>query len=142
MPSYLTPGVYVEEVPSSSQSLSAGATAVPAFVGFTAKAPNDDPNDPDGLKPRLVTNWTQFEKLYGGFAKGAMLPISVYGYFNNGGAMAYIVRIPHTEPSQEPGLLELPQGRPPGRHRFLPVQLGALHGGVCRLQLLRQALPA
>lgn len=108
MPSYLTPGVYVEEVPSSSQSLSAGATAVPAFVGFTAKAPNDDPSDPDGLKPRLVTNWTQFEKLYGGFVKGAMLPMSVYGYFNNGGSMAYIVRIPHTEPSTEPGMLALP----------------------------------
>jgi phage tail sheath protein FI len=108
VPSYLTPGVYVEEVPSSSQSLSAGATAVPAFVGFTAKAPTDDPNDPDGLQPRLVTNWTQFEKLYGGFVKGAMLPLSVYGYFNNGGSMAYIVRIPHTAPSSEPGLLALP----------------------------------
>ena len=83
---YLTPGVYVEEVPSSSATLSAGATAVAAFVGFTAKAPKDDPADPDGLKPRLVTNWTQFEELYGGFVPGAMLPHSVYGYFNNGGS--------------------------------------------------------
>ncbi len=62
MPSYLTPGVYVEEVASSSATLSAGATAVAAFVGFTAKAPKDDPSDPEGLKPRLVTNWTQFER--------------------------------------------------------------------------------
>ncbi len=110
MPSYLTPGVYVEEVASSSATLSAGATAVAAFVGFTAKAPKDDPSDPDGLKPRLVTNWTQFEGLYGGFVPGAMLPHSVYGYFNNGGAMAYIVRIPHTEPSSEPGQLALTSG--------------------------------
>ena len=55
---YLTPGVYVEEVPSGSATLTAGATAVAAFVGFTAKVPKDDPNDPEGLKPRLVTNWT------------------------------------------------------------------------------------
>ncbi len=110
MPSYLTPGVYVEEVPSSSATLSAGATAVAAFVGFTAKAPNDDPSDPDGLKPRLVTNWTQFEELYGGFVAGAMLPHSVYGYFNNGGSMAYIVRIPNTEPATEPGQLALTSG--------------------------------
>ena len=64
MPTYLTPGVYVEEVSSSSATLSAGATAVAAFVGFTAKAPTDDPSDPEGVKPRLVTNWTQFEALY------------------------------------------------------------------------------
>ena len=108
--SYLTPGVYVEEVASSSATLSAGATAVAAFVGFTAKAPKDDPNDPDGLKPRLVSNWTQFEELYGGFVPGAMLAHSVYGYFNNGGSLAYIVRIPHTAPSQEPGTLALPSG--------------------------------
>lgn len=110
MPSYLTPGVYVEEVTSSSATLSAGATAVAAFVGFTAKAPTDDPSDPDGVKPRLVTNWTQFENLYGGFAKGAMLAHSVYGFFNNGGSMAYIVRIPHTAPATEPGQLALNTG--------------------------------
>ncbi|MET0577279.1 MAG: phage tail sheath subtilisin-like domain-containing protein, partial [Ilumatobacteraceae bacterium] len=107
---YLTPGVYVEEVPSGSATLAPGATAVAAFVGFTAKGPKDDPTDPLGQKPRLVSNWTQFEQLYGGFTPGAMLPHSVYGYFNNGGALAYIVRIPHTEPSTEPGMLALPSG--------------------------------
>lgn len=105
---YLTPGVYVEEVPSSSATLSAGATAVAAFVGFTAKAPTDDPSDPEGVKPRLVTNWTQFESLYGGFAPGIMLPHSVYGYFNNGGSLAYIVRIPNTTPATESGVKALP----------------------------------
>jgi uncharacterized protein len=107
---YLTPGVYVEEVSSGMATLSAGATAVAAFVGFTAKAPDDDPSDPEGLKPRLVTNWSQFEGLYGGFVPGAMLAHSVYGYFNNGGSLAYIVRIPHTEPAEEAGQLALPSG--------------------------------
>jgi len=107
---YLTPGVYVEEVPSSSGTLSAGATAVAAFVGFTAKAPTDDPKDPEGVKPRLVTNWTQFEALYGGFAPGIMLPHSVYGYFNNGGSLAYIVRIPNSTPATESGTRALPSG--------------------------------
>jgi hypothetical protein len=77
-------------------------------VGFTEKAPADDPNDPDGLKPRLVTNWAQFENLYGGFTPNAMLAHAVYGYFNNGGSMAYIVRIPNTEPVMEPSTLTLP----------------------------------
>ena len=107
MPTYTAPGVYVEEVASASKSMSAAATAIAAFVGFTAQAPTDDPTDPEGLKPRLVTSWTQFETLYGSFAPGCMLPLSVYGYFNNGGSIAYIVRVPNTAPAGEPASLGL-----------------------------------
>ncbi len=108
MPTYTAPGVYVEEVPSSQKVLSAAPTAIAAFVGFTEKAPTDDPNDPQGLAPRLVTSWSQFEQLYGGFAEGCVLPLSVYGYFANGGAIAYICRVPNTEPSGKPATLALP----------------------------------
>src|SRR6476661_10129527 len=108
MPTYTAPGVYVEEVPSSQKVLSAAPTAVAAFVGFTEKAPTDDPNDPQGLAPRLVTSWSQFEALYGSFAPGCVLPLSVYGYFANGGALAYIVRVPNTAPSGQPSRRELP----------------------------------
>ncbi|HEX3542814.1 MAG TPA: phage tail sheath C-terminal domain-containing protein [Acidimicrobiales bacterium] len=95
MPTYLTPGVYVEEIDRGSKPLSPVGTAVAAFVGFTAKAPTDDPTDPDGIKPRYVTNWGQYVAQYGGFETGAMLPHAVYGYFNNGGGACYIVRIPN-----------------------------------------------
>lgn len=108
MPTYAAPGVYVEEVPSSQKVLTAAATAVAAFVGFTGRAPGDDPADPEGVKPRLVTSWTQFENLYGGYAEGCMLPIAVRGYFDNGGTIAYIVRIPNTSPSGQPSQLALP----------------------------------
>jgi uncharacterized protein len=95
VPNYLSPGVYVEEVDRGSKPIEGVGTAVAAFVGFTAHAPTDDPADPDGRRPRLVTNWGQFQSLYGGFVDGAMLPHAVYGYFNNGGGSCYIVRIPH-----------------------------------------------
>ncbi|HET9690098.1 MAG TPA: phage tail sheath subtilisin-like domain-containing protein [Acidimicrobiales bacterium] len=108
MPTYAAPGVYVEEVASSQKSLSAAATAVAAFVGFTERFPTDDPSDPEGLNPRLVTSWSQFEQLYGGFAEGCVLPLSVYGYFQNGGTIAYIVRIPNTAPAGEPAQAALP----------------------------------
>ena len=108
MPTYLTPGVYVEELDTGSKPLSAVGTAVAAFVGFTAKAPTNDPADPEGIKPRLVSNWTQYEGLYGGFTPGAMLPHAVYGYFNNGGGLCYIVRIPHTAPPEGNPQLALP----------------------------------
>ena len=108
MPTYTAPGVYVEEIPSSQKVLASAPTAVAAFVGFTEKAPTDDPHDPQGLAPRLVTSWAQYEALYGGFVEGAILPLSVYGYFLNGGALAYIVRIPNAEPSGQPARRELP----------------------------------
>src|SRR3954447_22459137 len=76
VPTYTAPGVYVEEIPSTQKVLASAPTAVAAFVGFTERAPQDDPNDPQGLAPRLVTSWTQFEALYGGFVEGAVLPLS------------------------------------------------------------------
>jgi Bacteriophage tail sheath protein len=85
MPSYLSPGVYVEEVPSGSRPIEGAGTALAAFVGFTERGPSDE--------PVLVTNWTQFSTTFGGFAAGAYLPPAVYGYFLNGGGAAYIVRV-------------------------------------------------
>ncbi|MEX0761920.1 MAG: phage tail sheath family protein [Dehalococcoidia bacterium] len=99
MPTYLSPGVYVEEVDGGSKPIEAVGTAVAAFVGFTSKHPTDDESDPQGAKPRFVSNWTQFENLYGGIAPGLMLPHAVYGWFNNGGGGAYISRVPHESPA-------------------------------------------
>ena len=107
MPTYLTPGVYIEEIDTGPKPLAAVGTAVAAFVGFTAHAPTDDPEDPEGLRPRLVSSWAQYERLYGGFAPGALLPHAVYGYFNNGGSLCYIVRIAHTKPADKKATLAL-----------------------------------
>ncbi len=91
--SYLSPGVYVEEVDRGSKPIEGVATAVAAFVGYTAKAA--DPRNGDSLigKPTLVTNWSQYVQAFGDFVDGAYLPDSVYGFFNNGGTIAYIVSV-------------------------------------------------
>src|SRR6476660_3653585 len=123
MPTYTAPGVYVEEVVSTQKVLSAAPTAVAAFVGFTERFPTDDPADPEGLAPRLITSWTQFENLYGGFTPGAILPLSVYGYFANGGSLAYVVRVPNTAPSGEPSRRELPAA---DRSLGLPIAVESL----------------
>ena len=98
MPTYLTPGVYVEEVDFGSKPIEGVSTSVAAFVGFTANAPADDPT---ALAPRLVTSWGDYTRIYGGFVEGAMLPHAVYGYFANGGGSCYIVRIPHAGSTQD-----------------------------------------
>src|SRR6266511_4123337 len=107
---YGAPGVYVEEKPSGSMPLQGVGTAVAAFVGFTRtyNADAGDPADPDGVKPQLVTSWPQYERIYGGFAKGAMLPHAVKGYFENGGSLCYIVRIPSGGGDGKPAQRALP----------------------------------
>src|SRR4051812_13603117 len=94
--SYGAPGVYIEEQPSGSMPIEGVGTAVAAFVGFTERYDSEvgDPTDPAGVRPQLVTSWPQYERIYGGFVRGAMLPHAVRGFFENGGGKAYICRIP------------------------------------------------
>ncbi|MCK9485704.1 MAG: phage tail sheath subtilisin-like domain-containing protein [Dehalococcoidia bacterium] len=99
---YQAPGVYVEEVEGGSRPVQGVATAVAAFVGFTEKAPEGNPDDPEGVRPTLVTNWSQFERAYGSFVEGAVLPHAVYGFFANGGGRAYIVKVPHLDADGNP----------------------------------------
>ena len=99
--SYLSPGVYMEEVSSGSKPIEAVGTAVAAFVGFAEKGvPNE---------PILVTNWTQFTQNFGGFIPGSYLAHAVYQYFANGGGTCYVVRVGGDDVSSMPVLrAELP----------------------------------
>jgi phage tail sheath protein FI len=94
-PSYLSPGVYVEEVDRGSKPIESVGTAVAAFIGYTERAEDVRPDGTRPLlgKPTLVTNWSQYIAKFGGFVKGAYLPDAVYGYFNNGGTRCYIVSV-------------------------------------------------
>jgi len=85
MPTYLTPGVYVEEVEAGARPIEGVGTAVAAFVGFASQGPFNTPT--------LVSNWAQFTQNFGDFVEDCYLAQSVYGYFLNGGANCYIVRI-------------------------------------------------
>ena len=85
MPTYLSPGVYVEEVEAGSRPIEGAGTAVAAFVGLAADGPLNTPT--------LVSNWSQFTQTFGEFVPGSYLAHAVYGYFMNGGGNCYIVRI-------------------------------------------------
>lgn len=89
MPSYQSPGVYVEEVAAGARPLEGVGTAVAAFVGLAETGPLNTPT--------LISNWTQFTAAFGGFLAGSYLAPSVYGYFQNGGGNCYVVRIGETE---------------------------------------------
>jgi len=93
MPTYLSPGVYVEEVTSSVRPIEGVGTAVAAFVGLASTGPLNEPT--------LVTNWSQYVASFGGFTDGYYLAHSVYGFFNNGGTTCYVVRVGGVGPEQE-----------------------------------------
>ena len=65
MPSYLSPGVYVEEVPAGTRPIEGVGTAIAGFVGFAAQGPIND--------PILVTNWTQYVETFGDMVEKCFL---------------------------------------------------------------------
>ncbi|WP_030394852.1 phage tail sheath family protein [Kitasatospora purpeofusca] len=111
MPTYLTPGVYVEEVQSGARPIEGVGTAVAAFVGFARTGPFHEPT--------LVTSWDQYSQHFGGFAEGAYLPHAVYGYFANGGGAAYVVRVGGSDRDSS-----APAASAPEQRAAEPVELG------------------
>ena len=102
MPSYLTPGVYVEELPSASKPIEGVGTSIAAFVGLAPGGPVNT--------PMRLSNWTQFSKIFGDpanpdngpFMEGAYLAHSVYGFFLNGGSTCWVVRVGADEGATAP----------------------------------------
>ncbi|WP_294321235.1 phage tail sheath C-terminal domain-containing protein [uncultured Chryseobacterium sp.] len=101
---YKTPGVYVEELAKFPPSVAQVETAVPAFVGYTAKGPQ---------KPTRISSMLEYENLFGkanqedfavafkdGVATATQTSVSDYKmyyamqmYFANGGGPCYIVSV-------------------------------------------------
>ena len=83
--SYLSPGVYVEEVDRGSKPIEAVGTNTVGFLGESAKGPLNE--------SVLITNWSQFVNTYGDFRDSEHLAHSVYGFFMNGGSLCWVIRI-------------------------------------------------
>ena len=83
MSEYQSPGVYVEEVQSGSKSVEGVSTSTAGFLGQTERGP---------VEPRLVTNYSDFERLYGASPKPSNLDAAVDGFFKNGGSRCFIGR--------------------------------------------------
>jgi phage tail sheath protein FI len=127
MPTYLSPGVYVEEVESGARPLEGVGTAVAAFVGLAEAGPFNEPT--------LVSSWTSFTDLFGGFVPGSYLARAVYGYFMNGGGNCYVVRIGQNDADQSKSAKELPAGphAQVGRLKFTAIE--ALPAGEVTVEI-------
>ncbi len=109
MPEYLSPGVYVEEVSFRSKSIEGVPTSTTGFAGMAHYGPvqyaySDTESGPKTSAPRLITSFTEFERVYGGLtplyigAAGAeeRLPYLAHAaraFFANGGKRLYVSRV-------------------------------------------------
>jgi hypothetical protein len=84
--SYLSPGVYVEEVDRGSKPIEAVGTNTVGFLGESSKGPVNE--------AVLITNWSQFVKTFGDFKDcSEHLAHAIYGFFNNGGSRCFVVNV-------------------------------------------------
>ena len=110
MPQYLSPGVYVEEVPSGAAPIAGVGTSTAGFIGVSdgeVKMPEIpgqfdslgqplyyDLTDTPAGEPQLITSWEAFKKKFGDISAGnKILAHAVYGFFNNGGTRCWITRL-------------------------------------------------
>jgi hypothetical protein len=82
---YLAPGVYVEEIPAGPQPIAPATTSVVAVVGSTRRGPV--------RQPTRVNSWSDFQRMFGGNSGSGFTAEAVYGFFENGGPAAYLVRV-------------------------------------------------
>lgn len=106
MTTYRTPGVYVEEISTFPPSVAQGATAVPAFIGYTESGPTE---------PTAINTLLEYQELFGGaaatgFSVGAtaeppavtlpagnnpafLMYYMLSHYFKNGGGRCYVISV-------------------------------------------------
>ncbi len=94
MPTYLTPGVYVEEMQTGARPIQPVGTSTAAFLGVASLA---EANVGQAI---AINNWTQFQKAYVPSAAkdpkdaaATLLVHAVYGFFANGGSRCYVVNL-------------------------------------------------
>ena len=89
MPTYTSPGLYLEEVqPVRAQEWK---TAIPAFLGYVRS---------HQAKPVLLRHWPQFAAHFGDPLPEGHLGYAVRGFFENGGTVCYVVPMRQAETPQ------------------------------------------
>jgi phage tail sheath protein FI len=117
MPTYLSPGVYVEEVRSGLAPIAGVGTSTAGFIGIISPTDNSgetNTENPGGETPatdaaaspksklaaekevKLCTNFGEFKSFFGDFSTDPgqnTLAHAVYGFFKNGGTRCFVVWI-------------------------------------------------
>ncbi len=85
---YLTPGIYIEEISTGAKPIEAVGTSTAGFVG---RAPEGEAHPREAV---AINNWSQFVKEFVGEGKPSTdLSNAVFGFFQNGGSRCYVVNV-------------------------------------------------
>ncbi|WP_406631325.1 phage tail sheath family protein [Amycolatopsis sp. WGS_07] len=134
MPEYLSPGVYVEEIDAGPRPIAGVSTSTAGMAGVTARGPYAG-------KPKLVTNFLEYQRLFGGFVpepsaavrdawannpteggRWWLFPLAVKGFFDNGGQRLYVKRVVSKQAKPASGVL--------GKGLASPVDADAAKGAT------------
>lgn len=105
MPDYLSPDVFVEEIPSGNKPIQGVGTSTCGFVGHAVKGPIGE------AVP--ITSFAQYQTRFGGYSDDGTLTFAVKSFFDEGGTSCYVVRTCHytgtpLAPTAAVGTLMLP----------------------------------
>ena len=65
MANYKTPGVYIEEISTLPASVAAVETAIPAFIGYTERATENNDDTALVFKATRITSLLEYEEIFG-----------------------------------------------------------------------------
>ena len=115
MPEYLSPGVFIEEIPARLKAIEGVSTSTAGFVGAAERgvvpgyplpfAPPAGFDLPLDRGPVLVTSFAEFSRSFGPPlplpASGAAghLARAVRAFFDNGGRRCFVTRVVHFDPA-------------------------------------------
>jgi Bacteriophage tail sheath protein len=94
------PGVYIQELPSSTHTVTPAPTSVTVFIGYTNpywKLPPNGDSPPWGQAVE-VFSFADYEAAFGGLFSSPFLPDyvgqAVFQFFENGGSHGYVIALP------------------------------------------------
>jgi phage tail sheath protein FI len=85
MPEPSTPGIQIDEIPTSEQPIALSASSITAFVGRTLRGPVN--------VPVPIESFADFQQQFGGLWQPSPLSYAVEQFFEHGGRQAVIVRV-------------------------------------------------
>ncbi len=90
----LSPGVYIQELPSGSNTIAGVATSITAFVGYLTRGP--------ATVAVQLQNFGDFQRIFGGVDEASETSYQVNQFFLNGGSTAWVARVFNSSPAAQP----------------------------------------
>lgn len=94
---FLSPGVFIQEKQSGQFAAQGVSTSTFATLGWLKRGPTN--------KATLVGSYAEFVRTFGGPWKHSDVPLSMEGFFKNGGARSYVTRVVPSDATKAQGAI-------------------------------------